>query len=808
MKNFILLGISLMLACAGWSQFSMSDAGFPQNNPMDCNVYSDGSAQNWFDQGGAGNYGPNYNDTIVICPDLTLGTKATIVFAINAGFSFNVDPSDTIYVFDGPDVTYPLLGAHNSGTDPNGFTHQATWNNPTGCLTVVFVTDGANEAAGWVGNVTCGSPNQPFEVHMEAYVNNGSTNELSPLDTGFVDVCLGDSILLVATPLFPYSMETTGYGYSQNLTNVVYDWNISGSGASFPNNDSIWFVPPTRSGFLVDLKITDIFPQSYRIVSKVRVSILPIFAGTGPLEDTVCLGQQTELIGGVTPTDTVGTVIPGGEFNLGGAFAGLTYLPDGSGAQYQAPVSITGFPNGATITNGTDLNQVCITMEHTFLGDLEIALQCPNGTTVSLVNSYSPGFIPGGFGGGGTFLGDADDLNGNGVPGIGWTYCFSTLFNDFQTMGAELAAGNTVPTTVTPGNQSMNPNGVYLPDGNFNDFIGCPVNGDWTIIVQDNLGIDDGYIFEWGLYFDPSLQPGLAGYQNVVVSDFWTNDPTIVSGQSDTAIVVIPTTPGAHGYTYNVTDDFGCSYDTTVILYTLPQPTIFPDTLACYQNFNVQGTTAYNGGVWSAVDTCIHFNPSANVLNPSIWTTVPGTYTVTFTDNACGTVLTAEIYYPPTVYTQVLDTVICVGSSYIINALQSTDIQNYTWSTGESGPSIAVASPGSYIVTVSNECYSYSDTATIGTKVCDIQVPNIITLSSLTGNNIFFVEYEGVSEFECTIVNRWGNTIYEYNDPAGAWDGRTKSGDFVEDGTYFYIIKAKLESGEELTKQGFVQVYK
>jgi len=32
----------------------------------------------------------------------------------------------------------------------------------------------------------------------------------------------------------------------------------------------------------------------------------------------------------------------------------------------------------------------------------------------------------------------------------------------------------------------MNPNGVYLPDGDFNNFIGCPVNGNWTITVQDN----------------------------------------------------------------------------------------------------------------------------------------------------------------------------------------------------------------------------------------------------------------------------------------------------------------------------------
>src|SRR5690606_27917630 len=101
--------------------------------------------------------------------------------------------------------------------------------------------------------------------------------------------------------------------------------------------------------------------------------------------------------GGVTATDTVGVGIPGGTFQLGGSFAGLTYLPDGNGDQYEAPIQISGFPAGATIGNSQDLNQVCITMEHSWLGDLEIALECPNGTQVALLNSYSPGgFIPNG----------------------------------------------------------------------------------------------------------------------------------------------------------------------------------------------------------------------------------------------------------------------------------------------------------------------------------------------------------------------------------------------------------------------------
>ena len=56
------------------------------------------------------------------------------------------------------------------------------------------------------------------------------------------------------------------------------------------------------------------------------------------------------------------------------------------------------------------------------------------------------------------------------------------------------------------------------------------------------------------------------------------------------------------------------------------------------------------------------------------------------------------------------------------------------------------------------------------------------------------------------ILNRWGNLIYEYYDPAGTWDGKTQGGTLVEEGTYFYIIKAQFYGGEEITKQGFVQV--
>ncbi len=964
---------------------TMGEPGFPPSNPIDCATF--GISGNNFQSPGGGSYPANFNDTTVFCPNLSLGTKVTLTFAINAGFTFNVDGSDSIYVYDGPNTSSPLLGVHNSVTDPNGFAYQASWNNPSGCLTVVFISNSSNQGSGWLANVQCGNQFQPFIPHLEAYINGQGTNALNPLDSGFVDICFGDSILFIARPLFPYSLESTGFGYSQNVNSSIdFFWDIT-DGVTYPDNDSIWFTPPARAGYLIDLLLTDAFPQIERLRCKVRVSQIPSFAETMAFDDLICLGDTTILFGGVTPTDTVGVTIPPGTFNLGGNFAGLTYLPDGSGQQYQAPIQIGGFPSGSTIQNAQSLNQVCITMEHSYLGDLEIWLQCPSGVIVPLVNSYSPGFIPGGDSGGGTYLGHPIDDVGGGGPGIGWEYCFSSVFNTTGTMMGT-NPGNTIAVPaqlpLSAGN-SINPNNTYSPETTFANFTGCPVNGTWTIFVQDNLGIDDGYIFEWGLYFDASYFPGIGNYQNTVQSSFWSPDPTIISSQNDTLITVQPSTAGVSGYTFNIVDNFGCPYDTTInitvlapiasinytgspwcttitspqsvvqtgtsggsysaspaglsintstgaitpststagtytVTYTtgasgcgaistaivtitapptatiiyanspycktvttaqsvtqtgvtggaytaspiglsinassgvitpssssvgnftvsytlaasggcaavtttasvtiLAAPTIDIDPIACGYVYQVTGTTAFNGGAWSSSDTLINFSDSfAN--NPQISTEYAGIYTVSFTDNACDVTLTANIEFLPNIYTQVLDTNICIGSSFELNPLiLNTAIDtlhnewtlqpgyiptiNWFWENGSTDIPRIISGAGSYIFSIYNACDTVYDTATIGIKPCDISAPNIIVLSSTEGNEFFSVNTTGIVDFNCVILNRWGNVIYEFTDAAGGWDGKTSNGNLVEEGTYFYRIKATYEGGEDVIKHGFV----
>jgi hypothetical protein len=54
------------------------------------------------------------------------------------------------------------------------------------------------------------------------------------------------------------------------------------------------------------------------------------------------------------------------------------------------------------------------------------------------------------------------------------------------------------------GDVEMMPPGDYAAADDWNALIGAPLNGDWTLSVTDLWPIDNGYIFEWSISFDPT----------------------------------------------------------------------------------------------------------------------------------------------------------------------------------------------------------------------------------------------------------------------------------------------------------------
>ena len=54
--------------------------------------------------------------------------------------------------------------------------------------------------------------------------------------------------------------------------------------------------------------------------------------------------------------------------------------------------------------------------------------------------------------------------------------------------------------------------------------------------------------------------------------------------------------------------------------------------------------------------------------------------------------------------------------------------------------------------------------------------------------------YQSIVEFKAIIINRWGQKLYEWNDPAGGWDGTFKGKD-MKTGTYYCVVKARGADG-------------
>jgi len=97
-----------------------------------------------------------------------------------------------------------------------------------------------------------------------------------------------------------------------------------------------------------------------------------------------------------------------------------------------------------------------------------------------------------------------------------------------------------------------------------------------------------------------------------------------------------------------------------------------------------------------------------------------------------------------------------------------------------------------------------SDTVCIDFDQCkDFELPNIFTPNGDGVNDVFKAlpnDYSGM--FTIRIFNRWGNLVFESNDPDFEWDGTNQtSKQPVPEGTYFYVAELFLQGLESVYRQ-------
>jgi len=84
-------------------------------------------------------------------------------------------------------------------------------------------------------------------------------------------------------------------------------------------------------------------------------------------------------------------------------------------------------------------------------------------------------------------------------------------------------------------------------------------------------------------------------------------------------------------------------------------------------------------------------------------------------------------------------------------------------------------------------------------------IPNTFTPNGDGLNDTFGIAGEAVKDFNLQIFNRWGQLVFESENPNDRWDG-SFNGEKVPQGVYVYRLSAQGPSGKKETKEGNLNV--
>ncbi|MCB9082333.1 MAG: proprotein convertase P-domain-containing protein [Lewinellaceae bacterium] len=497
------------------------------------------------DSGGlSGGYQGGESFTETICP--ANGTSAFTELVFN---SWNLAPGDRLCFYDGQDTNAPLLLCSDQLAPGEPFIVRASATNASGCLTVTFTSNAAFAEGGWQAKIQCAPACQEFAVRIDTVLP-------SPGARGQIPLCPGDTIILRAKGDYP--KNNSSYLQSDFLTN--FRWNFGDGELAF--GQEVIHIYREGGGYGIDLTATDQRGCVSRNTARlpVEVSVPPVFVPGISLPGTLCAADTIRLGADLGQSrNRALSILPGtGYFDLAQSLNDQTYLADGPNPPFTSTINYHAYSANQVITATSQIEALCLNIEHSSLRDLEITLQCPSGKQVSLTTAAAAK-------GTRVFLGEPIINDGNAQnPGVPYVYCWSPQATQ-PSWENFLAANSTLQTL---------PAGTYQSQDPWSNLLGCPFNGDWQITVTDRLANDNGYAFSWSLAFDSSLVAP-PSYQTALQSQRWVSHPDIFFQTTD-SVGIAPSHPGLFYVRHRVTDETGCAFETA-----LPFTVLSPTDTAC-----------------------------------------------------------------------------------------------------------------------------------------------------------------------------------------------------------------------------------
>ncbi|MBI4931371.1 MAG: gliding motility-associated C-terminal domain-containing protein [Bacteroidetes bacterium] len=276
------------------------------------------------------------------------------------------------------------------------------------------------------------------------------------------------------------------------------------------------------------------------------------------------------------------------------------------------------------------------------------------------------------------------------------------------------------------------------------------------------------------------------------------------TGGTSSAVVVAPTS----STTYSVigTSANLCTSASTVSVTVLPPPNAAisgNDTICFGDNTNL---TASGGGNYL-------WNTSATTSSINVSPTSTTNYSVIVSVGSCKDSATYSVAVVP-------NPIANAGTSVSVSQGQSTTLTasgggTYSWSNGAIGAT-NIVNPNSttqYCVYVT-DASGCTDTSCLIVYVkpmdCSdgVYVPNAFSPNEDNENDFFqvyFVNPSCVKYFKFFMYNRWGEKIFQTNDPGFVWDGSYP--DMTQNSAVFtYYMYVQFTNGNDLSRQGNVSL--
>lgn len=89
-----------------------------------------------------------------------------------------------------------------------------------------------------------------------------------------------------------------------------------------------------------------------------------------------------------------------------------------------------------------------------------------------------------------------------------------------------------------------------------------------------------------------------------------------------------------------------------------------------------------------------------------------------------------------------------------------------------------------------------------------LEVPNVFTPNQDGYNDLFIVQHSSLKNFHGIVLNRAGQKVFEWRDPARGWDGKLQGGNDATPGAYYYIIRAEGWDGRKYDLKGTFYLFR